>query len=61
MVLNVHIASQLSSPPPEKHQPHVDPKFDPLPSSPIVSSSLVSSSPSESIDSSNEEAKKKKK
>ena len=61
MVLNVKTTSQLSSPPPKQHQPHVDPKVDPFLSSPIVSSSLSSSSPSESLDSSNHEAKKKKK
>lgn len=59
--LNVQTASQLSSPPLEQHQPHVDPKVDPFPSSPIVSSSLSSSSPGESLDFGNQEAKKKKK
>jgi hypothetical protein len=44
-------------PPPQEHQPHVDP----FPSSPIVSSSLSSSLPGESLNASNQEAQKKKK
>jgi hypothetical protein len=44
-------------PPPQEHQPHVDP----FPSSPVASSSLSSSSPGESLNTSNQEAKKKKK
>jgi len=39
----------------------VDPKFDPLPSSYIISSSLYFYSLGEIIDSSNQEAKKKNK
>lgn len=46
MVPNTQIDSQSSSPPLEQDKSHVDPKIDPLPSSPIVSSSLYSSSPS---------------
>lgn len=61
MVLNVQTASQLGSPPPKQHQPHLDAKVDPLPSSPIVSSPLSPSSPGESIERSNQKAKKKKK
>lgn len=61
MVQNVQISPQPSSPPLEQHQPQVDPKFDPFPSSLIVSSSLCSSLLGESIDSSNQEAKNKKK
>ena len=53
MVLNVQTASKPSSPPPEQHQPHVDPKVDPLASSPNFSSSLSFSSPGESLNSSN--------
>jgi len=53
MVPNVKTASQPSYPPPEQYQPQFDNKLDPLPSSPIVSSSLSSSLPSESIYSSN--------
>ncbi len=52
MVMNIQTSSQPSSPPPEQHQPHVDPKVNPLPSSPIASSSHSPSSPGESIDSS---------
>ena len=44
MVLNVQTDSQPSSPPLEQHQPHVDPKVDPFPYSPIFSS-LSASSP----------------
>jgi len=61
MVPNVQIASQLSSPPLEQHQTHVYPKVDPFPSSPIVSSSLSSYLRGESLYSSSQEAKKKKK
>ena len=61
MVPNVQIAPQPNSPPPGQHQPQVDPKVNPLPSSPIISSSLSSSSPRESPYSSNQEVKKKKK
>ena len=60
LVPSVQNTFQPSSPPCEQHQPHVDPKVDPLPSSPI-SSPRSSSSPGESLDSSNQEAKKKKK
>lgn len=56
VVPSFQITFQLSSPPPEQHQPHVNPKVDPLPSSPR--SFFV---PGESIDSSNQEANKKKK
>ena len=59
MVLNVQNVSQPSSPPPEQYQPQVDPKVDPLSSSPIISSSLSFSSPGERLDSSNQEAMKK--
>jgi len=41
MVLNVQTTSQSSSPPLEQHQPHVDPKIDPFPSSTIASSSFL--------------------
>jgi hypothetical protein len=51
------LGASNASPPPQEHQPHVDP----FPSSPIVSSSLSSSSPGESLDASNQEDKKKKK
>lgn len=53
MVLNVQTSSQPSSPSLEQHQPQVDPKVDPFPSSIIVSSSFYSSSHRESVDSSN--------
>ena len=61
MVPNVETSSQLGSPPLEQHQPCVDPKVDPLYSSPIVYSSLSSSSSGENIDFINQEAKKKNK
>ena len=65
LVPHVQISSQPIIPPPKQHQhqvdPKVDPKVDPFPSSPVVSSSLSSSFPGESLDSSNQEAKKKKK
>src|SRR6202034_3321436 len=57
MVSNVSTTGQ-SVPPPEQH--HVDSKVDLSPSSP-VSSSSPSTSPDESLDSSNQVAKKKKK
>ena len=60
MVLNVQTASQLISPPREERQPHVDPKVEPFPSSPMVSSPLSPSSPGESIDSSNMELRKRR-
>ena len=60
VILSVPTTFQKSSPPPEQHQPPVDLKVDPFPSSPIVPSSLYSSSPIESRDSSNQEANKKK-
>jgi len=50
---------QSSSPPPKLHQPHVNPKVDPLPSSPI-SSARSSCSLGEIMISSNQEAKNKK-
>jgi len=61
LVPNVQIDSQPSSPPSEQYQPQVDTKVDPLPSSHFVSSYLSSSSHGESIDYSNQEAKKKNK
>ena len=57
---NVVISLQSSTPPPGKNQPLVYPKVDPLPSSSVFSSSPSSSSPSESIGTSNQLAKKKK-
>jgi len=53
VILSVQTIFQPSSPPPEQHQPHVDPKVDPFPSSPI-SSPRSSSSPGENLDSSNQ-------
>jgi hypothetical protein len=50
-------SASYAIPPPEEHQPHVDP----FPSSPVGSSSLSSSSPGGSINASNQEDKKKKK
>jgi hypothetical protein len=50
-------SASYAIPPPQEHQPHVDP----FPSSPVGSSSLSSSSPGESINASNQEDKKKKK
>jgi hypothetical protein len=44
-------------PPPQEHQPHVDP----FPSSPVAYSSLSSSSPGESLNTSNQEVQKKNK
>ena len=44
LILSVQTAFQPSSPPPEQHQPHVDPKVDPSPYLPI-SSPHSSSSP----------------
>ena len=44
---------QPSSPPPEQHQPHVDPKVEPSPSS-SISSHRSSSSPGEILDSSDQ-------
>jgi len=61
LVQNVMISPQSSNPPPGKNQTPVDPKFDPLPSSLVVSSSPSSSSLGESIDTSNQVDKKKKK
>ena len=57
VVLSVHFSVQ-PSPPPEQH--HVDSKVDLSPSSSVPSSSS-STSPGESLDSSNQVAKKKKK
>jgi len=51
---------QSSSPPPEQHQPYVDPKVTPHILH-LFFHLRSSSSPSESLDSSNQEAKKKKK
>lgn len=52
MVPSVQTIFQPSSSPLEQHQPHVDPKIDPFPSSPI-SSPRSSSSLGESMDSGN--------
>ena len=51
VILSVKTTFQPSSPPPEQHQPHVDPKVDTLPAFPI-SSPRSSSSPGECQDSS---------
>jgi len=61
LVQNVMIYPQSSTPPTGQNQPLVHPKVDPFPSSSFVSSSPSSSSPGESIGTSNQVAKKKKK
>lgn len=61
LVQNVVISSQSSTPTTGQNQPLVDSKVDPLPSLSVVSSSPSSSSLGESIDTSNEVNKKKKK
>jgi len=60
-LFSTSLAPQLNIPPTRKNQPLVDPKVDPLPSSLVVSSSPSSSLPGESINTSNQVDKKKKK
>ena len=58
LILSVQTAFQPSSPPPKQHQPHVDPKVDPFPSSLVQSSSSLSN---EILQVSNQVDKKKQK
>jgi len=61
LVPNVQTTSQPISPPPKQYQPQDDPKIDPLPSSPLWSSSSSSCSYGESCKVSNHTDKIKKK
>ena len=50
MLTNVQTSSQPIYPPPEQHQPHVDPKVDSFPYSPIIYSPFPSFLSGEGID-----------